>query len=115
MGTARCHLAPTMQGPGSYEARASDLLRGAPHIEKSCLWTLTVWGFASQVGRPDGGQWCLGEERLGQHYAGWHSPCVERRWLQKRSQLLLVRVVLLLQPSFQLHQALVHGRFRTGG
>ena len=27
---------------------------------------------------------------------------------QKESQLLLVRVMLLLQPSFQLHQALFH-------
>ena len=57
-----------MRGSGLCEARVSAPPTGAPHavvgsgqVERCCLWTWTVQGFASRVGCPDGGQRCLGE------------------------------------------------------
>ena len=76
--------------------RVSTLPTGSPHyavggsrVERSCPWTRTVQGFAGRVGRPDCGQWCLGEEGSGRHCAGLRSPCAERRWLQERKLVVV--------------------------
>ena len=68
---------PVMQGLGLYRVRVFAPPTGAPHaaigggqVERSCPWTRVVLGFADRVGRPDGGQSCLGEEGPGRHCAG---------------------------------------------
>ena len=57
---------------------------GSGHVERCCMWTRTVQGFADRVGHLGGGRRCLGEGGSGpkQHCVGWCSPLVERSWLR---------------------------------
>ena len=61
------------------------------------------------MGRLEGGQRCLGEVGPGPgwHYAGRHSPLVERHWLQGRRPIAIGESCAALEAAFLVASGIV--------